>query len=106
MDSAMIPRAFARHDLEVIGFAPDHDADGDIAVIVAGQIGKGNGGGDFQRARHSDDFRRMARGLDGGLGARDQLVVQVVVEAGFDDEKLGHVWFFQSMGRSPAMDRP
>ena len=89
--------AFAGDHLEMVGFAADDAAERDIAVIGAGGIGKGDGGGDFERAGDGEYVVSSAGGGDGGGGALQLGVGDGVVEAGFDDEE----WDFMSLVSSP-----
>ena len=94
------PRRLVGDDLEMIGLAADHGAQGDVAVIgladrtMPALVGEGDGGGNFQGAGHGDHVvlraeraQRLGRTFQQGVG-------QVVVEAGFHDQDtdrlIGH----------------
>jgi hypothetical protein len=83
-------RAFARDDFKVIGLSANDHADGDIALIIAALVSKRDGRRNFQGARHGDHFGFVPRGLDRGLGPLDQLIVEVVVKTGFDNQEFCH----------------
>ena len=85
---------FIGDDVEMIGLAADDGAQRDKAVIVgAAFLGaverEGNHRRDFQRARHGDDVIGRARLVERGLGAVEQRVGEIVVEARLDDKKMG-----------------
>ena len=112
----MMPgRRLIRDDLEMIGLAADHAAQGDIAVIArrgrkaAGLLGQGDGGRDLQRAGHGDDVELDALRAQGILGPFQQGVGQIVIEARLDDQDAGGIvqdWSSPSMSRQPTMRRP
>ena len=89
------------------GLAPDHDAQGDIAVIAAALGGQPDGGRHFERAGDGDGLVGMPRRFDRGAGALQEQVVQMVVEARLDNEQFRHRQLpLTGTGRSPTMVRP
>ena len=80
--------------------------DDSIAHEAAALIGQSDGGGNFQSTGHGDHIGLVARSLQRCAGARHQQIVEVVIKAGFDNQKLGHGGILQSIRRSPAMVRP
>src|SRR5690606_19991349 len=51
---------------------------------------EGDRPGHLERARHGQDLDLVAGFLEPGASARDQHVVEMFVEAGFDDQEAGH----------------
>ena len=85
---------FIGDDVEMIRLAADHGAERDKAVIVGAAVfgavqRKGDHCRNFQRAGHSDDVVGGACLVERGLGAVEQGVGEVVVEARFDDQQMG-----------------
>jgi hypothetical protein len=74
----------------VIGLTPDNHSERDEAVVLARFRRRRDGARQLQRARHGQLVNRMAGLLQGALGPRDQHVVEMLVEAGFDDQEAGH----------------
>ena len=91
-------RRFVGDDVEMIGLAADHRAERDEAVIVGAALfgaveREGDRGRDLQRAGHGDHVVGGAGLVERSLGAVEQRVGEVVVEARLDDEDFwfGHV---------------
>ena len=68
----------------------DSDADADEAFVAAAFGGKRDGARDFERAGNRHRFMAVPRRLDRGARAGDEHVIEMLVEARFDDENLGH----------------
>ena len=75
----------------MIGFATNHDADRDKAVIAAGLRGHRHGTGNLKRAGHRHHLIAVPLFVQRRLGPFDQQVVEMVVEARLDDQEFGHV---------------
>jgi hypothetical protein len=83
----------------MIGLAADHGAQRNEAVIVDTPLlrrieRKGNRGRNLERARHRDNIVGRAGLVERRLGAVEQRVGEVVVEASLDDQQfecIGHI---------------
>ena len=100
-------RAFVRHDLEMIGLAADHDAERDESAEAAASRGQGDRAGELQRAGHGQRLVLVPRGFHRGASAGEQQVVEVRIEARFDEKDGRHdVSLPPLIGRSSTIARP
>jgi hypothetical protein len=102
-------RAFVRHHLEMIGFAADDDAERDEGVVAPALAGERRSRPGTSRAPGTVIVSWTCPAAS--IAARapfDQQVVEMIVEARFDDEDLRHVVQASTgaMGRSPTIERP
>ena len=96
-------RGFVRHQLEVVGLAPDDAAERDHAVVrpppaARGLDGKRNRRRNLERARHRDTVVFHARFIEHAARATQQRVGNLVVEARFHDQ--------HAQGVAPAVAAP
>jgi hypothetical protein len=71
----------------VIGLTPDNRSEGDEAVVQAALGCRRDGAGQLERAGDRELVDGVAGRLERALGPFDQQVVEVLVEAGFDDQE-------------------
>src|SRR3546814_5975860 len=71
----------------MVGFAPNHHANGDEAIITARLSGHCYSARNFQSAGHCQHFIFMSRLIQRRLSACNQHIVQMVVEARLRSEE-------------------
>ena len=68
--------------------APDHTAQGDVAIKVAHPLGNADGRGHLQRTGDLDQVMGPADSLDLGLGAFDEHIGDIPVIGSDNDQQL------------------
>ena len=74
----------------MVGLAAYDDSDGDITVVKVALGRERDGAGNFQRSGYGEYLHLMPRAFERGACPGNQLVIEMIVETGFDDEKTGH----------------
>jgi hypothetical protein len=84
-------RAFTRHNLEMISFATNDNANGNKAVIAPAFRSERDCAGDFQSTGNRYDFRLVARFFERSFGTRHEHVIQMIIKPCFNDQEFCHV---------------
>src|SRR6185437_4303108 len=98
-------RALIGNDLEMISFAAHHDAKADECTKAAASCRKRNRGGNFERSRDRQRFMLVASRFDRLARAGEQHIVEMRVEARFDEKECRHQASI-SIGRSSTIAKP